>query len=166
MNVLKIVLGAIAACVVSSSSLAASQRIDLTTDYKPGTIIIHTQERSLMFVLDDGTALKYPIAVGREGAQWTGETRVTHMRWRPEWRPTPNMRQKNPKLPAVVPPGPSNPLGVAAIYLAQDLLRIHGTSDPKSIGKAASSGCFRMYNEDVLELYQLVEPDATVIVKG
>lgn len=160
----KLLLAAIAT-LVSTSAFAASERIDLATSHKPGTIIIHTNERKLLLVLDDGTALRYPIAVGRDGAQWTGTTRVTHMRWRPEWRPTPNMRKKNPRLPEVVKPGPSNPLGVAAIYLAQGLLRIHGTNEPSSIGKAVSSGCFRMHNTDVLELYQIVEPDAVVMVK-
>jgi lipoprotein-anchoring transpeptidase ErfK/SrfK len=148
-----------------STAFAASERIDLATDHKPGTIIVKTEERKLILVLDDGTALRYPIAVGRDGAQWKGETHVTHMRWRPQWRPTPNMRKKNPRLPEVVQPGPSNPLGVAAIYLAEGLLRIHGTNEPSSIGKAASSGCFRMHNDDVTELYQLVQPDAVVIVK-
>jgi lipoprotein-anchoring transpeptidase ErfK/SrfK len=165
MKPMKSVLAIAISLLASGTAFAASERIDLATDHKPGTIIVKTEERKLILVLDDGTALRYPIAVGRDGAQWKGETHVTHMRWRPEWRPTPNMRKKNPRLPAVVMPGPSNPLGVAAIYLAEGLLRIHGTNEPSSIGKAASSGCFRMNNEDVTELYQLVQPDAVVVVK-
>lgn len=131
---------------------------------EPGTIIIETQSRTLHFVQDDGSLISYPIAVGREGAQWTGVTKVTGKRKNPEWRPTPNMRKRDPKLPAVVPPGPSNPLGVRAIYLAEGYLRIHGTNNPKSIGSAASSGCFRMYNEDVIDLYERVTPGAKVMV--
>lgn len=131
---------------------------------EPGTIVIETAERLLHFVEGEGRVRTYRIAVGREGAQWTGTTRVTGKRKNPEWRPTPNMRKRNPGLPAVVPPGPSNPLGIRAIYLAEGYLRIHGTNDPSSIGKAVSSGCFRMRNEDVAELYELVRPWATVKV--
>lgn len=150
---------------LASSAHAASQRIDWEGDEEPGTIVISTSERKLNLVQDDGTAIQYPIAVGRQGMQWKGTTRITHMRWRPEWRPTPRMRRENPRLPEVVKPGPRNPLGVAALYLAQDVLRIHGTNEPKSIGKAASSGCFRMLNEDVSELYDLVVPDTVVVVR-
>jgi len=150
---------------LSSMAHAAGEQVEWLGDEAPGTIVISTSERKLHLVQDGGTAIQYPIAVGREGMQWTGKTRITHMRWRPEWRPTPRMRRENPKLPEVVKAGPRNPLGVAALYLAQDVLRIHGTNEPKSIGKAASSGCFRMLNEDVSELYDLVEPDTIVIVE-
>jgi len=130
----------------------------------PGTIVIETGERLLHYVEEGGVLRTYRIAVGREGAQWTGTTHVTGKRKNPEWRPTPNMRRKNPKLPAVVKPGPSNPLGIRAIYLAEGYLRIHGTNDPSSIGKAVSSGCFRMRNEDVAELFELVRSGARVKV--
>jgi len=131
---------------------------------EPGTIVIETGKRVLHYVGMDGEVVTYPIAVGREGAQWRGTTRVIGKKKDPEWRPTPNMRKRNPKLPAVVRPGPSNPLGVRAIYLAEGYLRIHGTNDPSSIGKAVSSGCFRMHNEDVIELFPLVESGAKVVV--
>jgi len=158
-----LLLAAALACLTSAAQ-AASTKVEWLGDEKPGTIVISTSERKLHLVQEGGTAIQYPIAVGREGAQWKGKTYITHMRWKPEWRPTPRMRRENPKLPEVVRPGPRNPLGVAALYLAQDLLRIHGTNEPRSIGKAASSGCFRMLNEDVSELYDLVEPKAVVIV--
>lgn len=132
--------------------------------YQPGTIVINTGGRVLHFIEDETTMRTYPIAVGREGAQWIGTTKVTHKRKNPEWRPTPNMRKRNPKLPEVVRAGPSNPLGARAIYLAEGYLRIHGTNDPKSIGKAASSGCYRMHNEDVSELFELVHSGAKVVV--
>lgn len=132
--------------------------------YQPGTIVIRTGERVLHFIEDQTTMRTYPIAVGREGAQWVGTTKITHKRKNPEWRPTPNMRKRNPKLPEVVRAGPSNPLGIRAIYLAEGYLRIHGTNEPKSIGKAASSGCYRMHNEHVSELFELVQGGAKVVV--
>lgn len=132
--------------------------------YQPGTIVIKTGERVLHYIEDETTMRTYPIAVGREGAQWVGTTKVTHKRKNPEWRPTPNMRKRNPKLPEVVKAGPSNPLGIRAIYLSEGYLRIHGTNEPKSIGKAASSGCYRMHNEHVSELYELVQGGAKVVV--
>lgn len=132
--------------------------------YQPGTIVIRTGERVLHYIEDETTMRTYPIAVGREGAQWIGTTKITHKRKNPDWRPTPNMRKRNPKMPEVVRAGPSNPLGVRAIYLAEGYLRIHGTNDPKSIGKAASSGCYRMHNEHVSELFELVQSGAKVVV--
>ncbi|ANL38280.1 hypothetical protein AMC84_PD00938 (plasmid) [Rhizobium phaseoli] len=97
--------------------------------------------------------------------EWYGSTRVVSKRMHPEWRPTASMRQKNPRLPTVVQPGPNNPLGTRAIYLADGLLRIHGTNDPASIGTNASGGCLRMFREDVEELYDMVQPETRVIVE-
>jgi lipoprotein-anchoring transpeptidase ErfK/SrfK len=133
-------------------------------DEAPGTIVIITSDHTLHYIDDYGTRISYPIAVGKEGAKWTGVTTVTHKRKNPDWRPTPNMRAKDPTLPAVVKAGPHNPLGTRAIYLAEGYLRIHGTNSPRSIGKDASSGCYRMYNDDVEELFELVSPGAEVIV--
>ncbi len=99
-----------------------------------GTIEISTRRRTLTYTTSQGQQFVYPIAVGREGKQWFGTTRVVAKREHPEWRPTASMREKNPRLPAVVAPGPQNPLGTRAIYLADGLLRIHGTNDPSSIG--------------------------------
>jgi lipoprotein-anchoring transpeptidase ErfK/SrfK len=136
-----------------------------STQTARGTIVIATREHTLVYTTAWGEQFAYPIAVGREGKQWYGSTRVVSKREHPEWRPTASMRQKNPRLPAVVGPGPSNPLGTRAIYLADGLLRIHGTNDPSSIGTNASSGCFRMYREDVEELYEMVQPGTRVIVQ-
>ncbi|MGO6966594.1 L,D-transpeptidase [Rhizobium leguminosarum] len=130
-----------------------------------GTIIIATREHTLVYTTPWGEQFAYPIAVGREGKQWCGTTRVVSKRLHPEWRPTASMRQKNSRLPAVVKPGPANPLGTRAIYLANGLLRIHGTNDPSSIGTNASSGCFRMYRQDVEELYEMVQPGTQVIIQ-
>jgi len=130
-----------------------------------GTIVIATREHTLIYTTPRGEQLAYPIAVGREGKRWYGTTHVISKRKHPEWRPTASMRRKNPKLPFVVKPGPSNPLGTRAIYLADGLLRIHGTNDPSSIGTNASSGCFRMYREDVEQLYDMVRLGTRVIVR-
>lgn len=130
-----------------------------------GSIVINTSERRLYLVIADGEAHAWPIAVGREGKQWTGRTRVIGKTRDPAWRPTPSMRAENPSLPAYVAPGPRNPLGNRAIYLQDGTLRIHGTNAPGSIGRAASSGCFRMHNAHVAQLYELVDTGAEVVVR-
>jgi lipoprotein-anchoring transpeptidase ErfK/SrfK len=129
-----------------------------------GSIEIVTSEHTLYYTAPSGEHFAYPIAVGREGKQWFGTTRVVSKKKHPEWRPTAEMRRRNRKLPAVVSPGPSNPLGTRALYLADGLLRIHGTNDPSSIGSNASSGCFRMYRHDVEELYEMVRAGTPVTV--
>ena len=136
---------------------------------KPGTIIVDAAARHLYLITSPTRAVRYGIAVGREGAAWKGTALVGRKaRW-PTWTPTANMRKRNPKLPVQVKGGPFNPLGARALYLFQDgvdtLYRIHGTNEPWSIGKAASSGCIRMLNEDVFELYGSVAVGAKVIVK-
>lgn len=143
----------------------SQERREPSTRSASGTILIATREHTLIYTTPWGEQFAYPIAVGREGKQWYGTTRVVSKREHPEWRPTASMRQKNPRLPEVVKPGPANPLGTRAIYLADGLLRIHGTNDPSSIGTNASSGCFRMYREDVEELYDMVQPGTRVIVQ-
>ncbi|MGO8366871.1 L,D-transpeptidase [Rhizobium ruizarguesonis] len=141
------------------------ERQEPSTRIGRGTIVIATSEHTLIYTTPWDEQFAYPIAVGREGKQWYGKTRVVSKRLHPEWRPTASMRQKNPRLPAVVKPGPANPLGTRAIYLADGLLRIHGTNDPSSIGTNASSGCFRMYRQDVEELYEMVQPGTQVVVQ-
>jgi len=129
-----------------------------------GTIIINTSERRLYYVLGQGMALRYAVAVGKEGMQWSGETFVQSKRRNPSWTPTPRMRREDPWLPAYVPAGPKNPLGVRAIYLGWSEYRIHGTNMPGSIGRAASSGCIRMLNSDVMDLFERVHIGAPVYV--
>lgn len=158
------ILALLSALLSAGAAQSAGHPVRWVGDQPPGTIVILTEARRLYHVQDDGTAMSYPIAVGREGTQWKGTTHVVRKAKWPDWRPTPNMRARDRSLPAVVPGGPGNPLGARALYLAEGLLRIHGNSDPASIGKAKSSGCFRMYNEDVEELYEVVQPGAVVIV--
>lgn len=127
-----------------------------------GSIVIDTSERKLYYMLEDGKALRYRVAVGKPHMQWFGKTFVTTKRKNPGWTPTPRMRRLG--YPAYVPPGPKNPLGVRAIYLGWSEYRIHGTTAPRSIGRAASSGCIRMLNKDVIDLYKRVHIGAPVDV--
>ena len=134
------------------------------SDYDPGTIVIKTSERRLYLITGATTALRYEIAVGRPSEQWFGESFVTRKRLHPTWVPTASMRDSNPALPESVGPGPSNPLGVRAMNLGWGTYRIHGTNSPNSIGSAASSGCFRMRNADVTDLFDRVHVGAQVFV--
>ena len=122
----------------------------------PGTIVVDTAARFLYLVRGDGTAIRYRVAVGRPGTTWKGTETVTAKQEWPQWTPTPEMRRSRPGLPRHVAGGPRNPLGARALYLGSTLYRIHGTTNPHSIGRAASAGCFRMLNEDVIELYRFV----------
>jgi lipoprotein-anchoring transpeptidase ErfK/SrfK len=134
--------------------------------YAPGTIIINTAERRLYLVLGNGEALRYGIGVGRDGFRWSGVHRVTAKKEWPSWTPPAQMRARRPELPRYLPGGIENPLGARAMYLGSTLYRIHGSNEPETIGHAVSSGCFRMTNEDVTDLYNRVSVGATVIVKN
>jgi lipoprotein-anchoring transpeptidase ErfK/SrfK len=131
----------------------------------PGEIIVSFGDRRLYYVTSPGQAISYPIAIPREQSRWQGVTSVTQKRENPSWTPTPTMRAENPRLPMWVPGGhPLNPLGVRALYLGSSMYRIHGTDAPWTIGSAASKGCVRMYNQDVLDLYPRVRQGAKVTV--
>lgn len=142
----------------------ARELVEWDGPHELGTIVIKTSERRLYYVLGHGMALRYEVAVGKEGMQWAGQTFVQAKREHPTWTPTPRMRRENPYLPESVGPGPRNPLGVRAIYLGWTEYRIHGTNAPGSIGSAASSGCIRMRNGDVVDLFQRVHIGAPVHV--
>ncbi len=132
--------------------------------YAPGSIIIDISARKLYYVTNTGSAFAYPIGVGREGFSWTGSEKVSRIADWPDWYPPAEMRQRKPELPERMLGGLNNPLGAKAIYLGTTLYRIHGTNDPKSIGKAESSGCFRMLNPHVLHLATLVQTGTQVTV--
>lgn len=138
--------------------------------YPAGTIVVDTPNRVLYLMEEQGLARRYPIAVGREGYQFEGNALVGRMTTWPLWYPTPDMREANPNLPDFYEGGSDNPLGARAIYLysggRDTLYRIHGNNDPRSIGHEASSGCIRMYNEDVIDLYERVEIGSNVVVIG
>jgi lipoprotein-anchoring transpeptidase ErfK/SrfK len=133
--------------------------------YKPGTIVIHTNERRLYLVLGNGEAMRYGIGVGREGFTWRGVRTITDKREWPSWTPPPEMLKRQPKLPRHMVGGRDNPLGARAMYLGDTLYRIHGTNEYNTIGTANSSGCIRLTNEDVIDLYGRVRIGATVIVQ-
>ncbi|WP_024507541.1 L,D-transpeptidase [Bradyrhizobium sp. ARR65] len=136
------------------------------THYAPGTIIINTPERRLYLILGDGQALRYGIGVGRDGFRWGGVHRISAKKEWPSWTPPRQMLARRPDLPRHMVGGIENPLGARALYLGSTLYRIHGSNEPETIGQAVSSGCFRMTNEDVVDLYNRVSVGATVIVKN
>lgn len=146
-------------------SAIPKQIVDYATNYKPGTIVVETSERRLYLVLDGGKALRYGIGVGRDGFRWSGQHKITRMAEWPGWTPPAQMRQRVPDLPAYMPGGPDNPLGARALYIGATLYRIHGTSEPWTIGQAVSSGCIRLTNDDVTDLYERVRVGALVVVK-
>jgi lipoprotein-anchoring transpeptidase ErfK/SrfK len=147
-----------------SNSPVARTTVSFGGNHRPGTIVINTTERRLYLVLGNGQALRYGIGVGRIGMTWAGVTRVTAKREWPGWTPPEQMRRRQPGLPGHMPGGPDNPLGARALYLGSTLYRIHGSNEPETIGQAVSSGCFRLTNEDVIDLYNRVQVGATVIV--
>jgi lipoprotein-anchoring transpeptidase ErfK/SrfK len=131
---------------------------------RAGTIIINTNERLLYLIQDDGTAIRYGIGVGRPGFTWAGVRQVTRKREWPDWTPPPEMLKRRPDLPRHMEGGPENPLGARAMYLGSTLYRIHGSNEPWTIGTAVSSGCIRMRNEDVIDLYERVRVGTRVVV--
>lgn len=139
--------------------------VSFNEKHAPGTIIINTKQRRLYYVLGDGKAIRYAIAVGKEGYAWAGTNSVSMKREWPDWNPTADQRKRDPKLPVHMAGGPNNPLGARALYLGDTLYRIHGTNEPWYMGTARSSGCIRMTNEDVIDLYNRTKIGATVIVR-
>lgn len=147
------------------NSPVAKTTVDFPSMEKPGTIVISTTERRLYYVLGDGRAIRYGIGVGRPGFTWKGVRTVTEKREWPGWTPPEQMLRRRPDLPRFMPGGPENPLGARAMYLGSTLYRIHGSNEPETIGEAVSSGCFRMTNDDVVDLYKRVEVGTRVIVQ-
>ncbi|NVN88769.1 MAG: L,D-transpeptidase [Rhodopseudomonas sp.] len=140
--------------------------VGFQSHYAPGTIVISTGERRLYLVTGNGQALRYGIGVGRDGFRWGGVHRITAKKEWPSWTPPSQMLARRPDLPRHMPGGIENPLGARAMYLGSTLYRIHGSNEPETIGQAVSSGCFRMTNDDVTDLYNRVSVGATVVVKN
>jgi lipoprotein-anchoring transpeptidase ErfK/SrfK len=138
--------------------------VSYTGREKPGTIIVNTSERRLYLVLGNEQALRYGIGVGRVGFTWAGVTQVAAKKEWPDWTPPSQMLRREPDLPRFMRGGPDNPLGARAMYLGSTLFRIHGSNEPQTIGQAVSSGCFRLTNDDVIDLYNRVSVGAKVIV--
>lgn len=141
------------------------QPVYFRTSEPPGTIIVHTDERFLYLVTGNGQAIRYGIGVGREGFQWQGLLQISRKTEWPDWRPPPEMIQRQPYLPRFMAGGPGNPLGARALYLGDTVYRIHGTNQPRTIGHAVSSGCFRLVNRDVIDLYTRVPVGTKVVVR-
>nr|WP_246206263.1 L,D-transpeptidase [Propylenella binzhouense] len=138
--------------------------VDYDGPYGANTIVVNTSERRLYYVLGDGTAIRYGVGVGREGFQWAGTHHITRKAEWPGWTPPPQMRKRQPGLPLHMEGGPGNPLGARAMYIGNTLYRIHGSNEPWTIGQAVSSGCLRMTNEDVVDLYEKVSVGTRVVV--
>jgi lipoprotein-anchoring transpeptidase ErfK/SrfK len=138
--------------------------VSFTGRYAPGTIVISTSERRLYFVQGDGTAIRYGVGVGRPGFEWAGTKVVSQKREWPSWTPPAQMLKRRPDLPRHMAGGIDNPLGARAMYLGSSLYRIHGSNEPNTIGQAVSSGCIRMTNEDVTDLFERVRVGTRVTV--
>ncbi len=148
----------------NSASPIPRTLVPFSGPYRPGTIVISTSERRLYLVTGSGRALRYGIGVGRIGFTWAGSTAVSQKREWPDWTPPPDMLRRRPDLPRHMVGGIQNPLGARALYLGSSRYRIHGSNEPETIGQAVSSGCFRMTNEDVVDLYNRVHVGTKVVV--
>ncbi|MFN8829402.1 MAG: L,D-transpeptidase [Labrys sp. (in: a-proteobacteria)] len=138
--------------------------VDYETRERPGTIVIDSPARRLYLVLGDGKAMRYGVGVGRPGFEWGGVKTITRKAEWPSWTPPPQMLQRRPDLPRFMAGGPKNPLGARAMYLGSSLYRIHGSNEPQTIGQAVSSGCIRMTNDDVTDLYERVNVGTKVVI--
>lgn len=166
MRSLLAVIAALIASVAAPQNGLAGEEVDFSTSEARGTIVIKTRERRLYFVLDGETAIRYRIAVPRRGREWFGRARVTGVLFNPDWAPPAPVRADHPNLPDLVPAGaPNNPVGARAILLDRTPVAIHGTSkrSRRSIGTAASYGCIRMLDEDVIDLSSRVSIGAPVL---
>jgi len=148
----------------TSQSRFKRQIVSYPTHEAPGTIVVDTPNTYLYLVLGDGKALRYGIGVGREGFTWAGTKTVEKKAEWPDWHPPQEMLQRQPYLPRFMAGGPANPLGARAMYLSGSVYRIHGTNAPSTIGQRVSSGCIRLTNDDVVDLYNRVKVGARVVV--
>ncbi len=141
------------------------QVVEYSSNYRPGTIVVEQSKFRLYFILDGDTAISYGIGVGRDGFRWSGTHHISRKAEWPGWTPPPAMRKRQPELPAYMPGGPGNPLGARALYIGATLYRLHGTSDPRTIGHNVSSGCIRLTNEDIIDLYDRVNVGTLVVIR-
>ena len=142
----------------------ARQEVDYSGAENPGTLVVDTPNKFLYYVEGNGRAMRYGIGVGRPGFEWSGVKSISRMAEWPSWTPPAEMLLRRPDLPNFMDGGPANPLGARALYLGSSLYRIHGTNEPWSIGTNVSSGCIRMMNDDVVDLYGRVHVGSKVIV--
>lgn len=140
------------------------QPVYFRSNEPPGTIIVNSEERFLYLVQENDRAIRYGVGVGRDGFQWQGLLKVTRKQEWPDWRPPREMIVRQPYLPRFMSGGPGNPMGARALYLGDTIYRIHGTNQPTTIGHAVSSGCFRLVNRDVIDLFDRVPVGTKVVV--
>jgi hypothetical protein len=150
---------------VISEGPYARQIVFFRSTEPAGTLVVHTSERFVYLVQGNNRALRYGIGVGREGFQWSGLVRVSRKAEWPDWRPPPEMIARQPYLPRFMAGGPGNPMGARALYLGSTVFRIHGTNQPETIGHAISSGCFRLANGDIIDLFDRVPIGTKVVVR-
>jgi lipoprotein-anchoring transpeptidase ErfK/SrfK len=141
------------------------QSVFYRSEYPPGTIIVNTADRFLYLIMGNNVALRYGVGVGRDGFQWGATLRITRKAEWPDWTPPPEMIERQPYLPRFMAGGPGNPLGARAMYLGNTVYRIHGTNAPETIGHAVSSGCFRLVNNEVIDLFNRVQVGTKVVVQ-
>lgn len=146
------------------ASTSARSHIRYSSKYQPGSLVVDTQAKFLYLIEPDGKAIRYGIGTARPGFEWGGNMKITRKKEWPGWTPPASMRKREPWLPAHMPGGPQNPLGERALYLGSSLYRIHGTNQGTTIGRSVSSGCIRMHNKDVMDLYTRVKVGARVVV--
>ena len=143
----------------------ARQVVFFRSTEAPGTLVVHTSERFIYVVMGNSRALRYGLGVGREGFQWSGLVKISRKAEWPDWTPPPEMIARQPYLPRFMAGGPGNPMGARALYLGSTIYRIHGTNQPETIGHAVSSGCFRLANGDVIDLFDRVPVGTKVIIR-
>ena len=165
LRILTAIALSVLALLATYDRAAAREVVAFNGGYATGTIVVRTSERKLYLVLGNGTALRYPVGVGKNGRQWSGNAFVDGKYLRPDWAAPPEIRRDKPGLPEVIPGGsPRNPMGAAALTLSGGEYAIHGTNVPGSIGGFVSYGCIRMFNADVLDLFGRVRVGAPVVV--
>ncbi|NVO15994.1 MAG: L,D-transpeptidase [Rhodoplanes sp.] len=165
MAAVAVAAGIIVAVAAPQAATAREQVAFRDASYAAGTIVVKTGERRLYLVLGDGTAVRYPVGVGKAGKQWTGTSRITGKYVKPDWAPPAEVKRDKPSIPNLIKGGtPQNPMGVAAMTLSGGEYAIHGTNVPRSIGGFVSYGCIRMFNEDITDLYSRVSVGTTVVV--
>lgn len=172
---LSLILGSAVAATPAAATLSNRQStissrtvVEFTDNVDPGTIVINAKQRRLFYVVGNGVAISYPVAVPKRGKEWSGVTSINSKRVNPDWTPPAAVKADHPELPSVIPGGsPQNPMGTRAMLLDRGEVAIHGTTSKMraSIGSAASYGCIRMLNEDVADLYDRVAVGATVIMQ-
>ena len=150
--------------MIPQAAATPREIVEFRGRYAPGTVVVSTSERRLYYVMGNGQAVRYGVGVGRPGFTWAGMKTVTMKREWPDWRPPAQMLRRRPDLPRHMKGGLDNPLGARAMYLGGSLYRIHGSNEPESIGQAVSSGCIRMLNDDVVDLYSRVRVGTRVVV--